>query len=185
MARERADLLLVKRGLFESRAKARAAIEAGGVTADGQLVARAAELIDEAAEITAAPAHPWVGRGALKLDHALGLWPIAVAGRTVLDVGASLRQRQGLGQRLGEADEADVTDHKADGVVDQGAIEGAGVGRLQVDDPRVALQIAMELAPADVDGVDPRGAALQADLAEAAGGGADIQHGPAGDCNRP
>ena len=89
MARKRADLLLVERGLFESRAKARAAIEAGGVTADGQIVMKASQELDEAATIAAAPAHPWVGRGALKLAHALELWPIAVAGRVVLDVGAS------------------------------------------------------------------------------------------------
>lgn len=89
MARKRADLLLVERGLFESRAKARAAIEAGGVSADGRIVLRAAELVEEAADIAASPAHPWVGRGGLKLDHALTLWPIEIAGRTVLDVGAS------------------------------------------------------------------------------------------------
>lgn len=52
-------------------------------------MARASDLIDEAAEITARAAHPWVGRGALKLVHALDLWPIAVEDRTVLDVGAS------------------------------------------------------------------------------------------------
>jgi 23S rRNA (cytidine1920-2'-O)/16S rRNA (cytidine1409-2'-O)-methyltransferase len=85
----RADLVLVERGLFESRAKARAAIEAGGVRADGAPVTRAAQLIADDAEITAEPAHPWVGRGGLKLDHALGIWPIAVSGRVVLDVGAS------------------------------------------------------------------------------------------------
>jgi len=89
MSRKRADILLVERGLFESRAKARAAIEAGGVTADGRLVAKASELLDETAEIVAEAAHPWVGRGALKLVHALELWPIAVEGRVVLDVGAS------------------------------------------------------------------------------------------------
>ncbi len=87
--KSRADLLLVARGLFESRAKARAAIEAGGVTANGRSVAKASDLIDDGAEIMAAAAHPWVGRGALKLDHALGLWPISVADRVVLDVGAS------------------------------------------------------------------------------------------------
>jgi 23S rRNA (cytidine1920-2'-O)/16S rRNA (cytidine1409-2'-O)-methyltransferase len=81
--------LLVARGLFESRAKARAAIEAGGVTADRRRVAKASELIAEDAELEAEPAHPWVGRGALKLAHALELWPIAVDGRVVLDVGAS------------------------------------------------------------------------------------------------
>lgn len=87
--RKRADVLLVERGLFESRAKARAAIEAGGVTANGQPVSRAADLIDPDAVIEAAPAHPWVGRGALKLVHALDLWPVPVEGRVVLDVGAS------------------------------------------------------------------------------------------------
>jgi 23S rRNA (cytidine1920-2'-O)/16S rRNA (cytidine1409-2'-O)-methyltransferase len=89
LGRKRADLLLVERGLFESRAKARAAIEAGGVTADGRLVAKPSELVDETSAIVAAAAHPWVGRGALKLVHALDTWPIAVEGRVVLDVGAS------------------------------------------------------------------------------------------------
>lgn len=89
MSRKRADVLLVERGLFESRAKARAAIEAGGVTAGGRTVAKASEAVDEDAEITAAAAHPWVGRGALKLAHALDAWPVVVEGRVVLDVGAS------------------------------------------------------------------------------------------------
>lgn len=89
MPRKRADVLLVERGLFESRAKARAAIEAGGVTADGRPVLRPAEPIDDAAEIVAAPAHRWVGRGGLKLDHALHRWPVLVEGRVVLDIGAS------------------------------------------------------------------------------------------------
>jgi 23S rRNA (cytidine1920-2'-O)/16S rRNA (cytidine1409-2'-O)-methyltransferase len=89
MSRKRADILLVERGLFESRAKARAAIEAGGVTADGRLVAKASDLLDETADLTAQAAHPWVGRGSLKLAHALELWPIPVEGRVVLDVGAS------------------------------------------------------------------------------------------------
>ncbi|MBS0331780.1 MAG: TlyA family RNA methyltransferase [Proteobacteria bacterium] len=85
----RADLLLVARGLFESRAKARAAIEAGGVTADGRPVDKASDLIDAAAVVEAVAAHPWVGRGALKLAHALELWPVPVEGRVALDVGAS------------------------------------------------------------------------------------------------
>jgi 23S rRNA (cytidine1920-2'-O)/16S rRNA (cytidine1409-2'-O)-methyltransferase len=89
VARKRADLLLVERGLFESRAKARAAIEAGGVTADGRTVLKASEALDEAAEVMAVAAHPWVGRGALKLVHALETWPVEVAGRVVLDIGAS------------------------------------------------------------------------------------------------
>lgn len=89
MAKTRADLLLVSRGLFDSRAKARAAIEAGGVTADGRLVTKASDLLDEACDLQAVAAHPYVGRGALKLVRALELWPIPVAGRVVLDVGAS------------------------------------------------------------------------------------------------
>lgn len=89
MGRTRADVLLVARGLAESRAKARAAIAAGGVTADGRAVLKAADLVADDARLVATPAHPWVGRGALKLEHALTTWPIAVEGRVVLDVGAS------------------------------------------------------------------------------------------------
>ncbi len=89
MSERRADLLLVELGLFESRAKAQAAIEAGQVKADGVVVRRPAQKLDPAARIEAAPAHPWVGRGALKLDHALSLWPVPAAGRLVLDLGAS------------------------------------------------------------------------------------------------
>jgi 23S rRNA (cytidine1920-2'-O)/16S rRNA (cytidine1409-2'-O)-methyltransferase len=89
MTRKRIDLLLVERGLFDSRAKARAAIEAGGVVADGRTVAKASDLVAEDAAISAQVAHPWVGRGGLKLDHALSLWPVPVEGRIVVDVGAS------------------------------------------------------------------------------------------------
>jgi 23S rRNA (cytidine1920-2'-O)/16S rRNA (cytidine1409-2'-O)-methyltransferase len=89
MGRTRADVLLVRRGLFESRGKARDAIEAGGVTAGGRMILKASELLDDEALIEATPAFPWVGRGALKLAAALAAWPVVVAGRTVLDVGAS------------------------------------------------------------------------------------------------
>jgi 23S rRNA (cytidine1920-2'-O)/16S rRNA (cytidine1409-2'-O)-methyltransferase len=79
----------VRRGLFESRAKARAAIEAGKVSADGAPVLRAAQMLDETAALTAEAAHAYVGRGALKLEHALARWPVPIEGRVVLDVGAS------------------------------------------------------------------------------------------------
>ncbi len=85
----RIDQLLVARGLFDTRSRARAAIEAGRVKADGRVVAKPSEQIAEEAEIEAEPAHRWVGRGALKLDHALTVWPVAIKGRVVLDVGAS------------------------------------------------------------------------------------------------
>jgi 23S rRNA (cytidine1920-2'-O)/16S rRNA (cytidine1409-2'-O)-methyltransferase len=85
----RADLLLVARGLCESRAKARAAIEAGGVTADGARVEKPSDLIAEDAALDVTPPHPWVSRGGVKLAHALGAFGIDPAGRTCLDVGAS------------------------------------------------------------------------------------------------
>lgn len=89
MTRVRLDQLLVARGLAESRSRAKAAIGAGGVTVDGAPAKAASQNVAEDAVITFADSHSWVGRGALKLDHALTLWPVAVEGRTVLDVGAS------------------------------------------------------------------------------------------------
>ena len=89
MARSRLDQLLVARGLAESRARAKAAIEAGGVVVDGQPAKAASQQVEETAHVIFADAHRFVGRAALKLDHALTLWPIAVEGRAVLDVGAS------------------------------------------------------------------------------------------------
>jgi 23S rRNA (cytidine1920-2'-O)/16S rRNA (cytidine1409-2'-O)-methyltransferase len=88
-ARKRADVLLVERGLFESRARARAAIDAGGVTADGRPVSKASELIAADAELSAQPAHPWVSRGGVKLAGALEHYPIDIEGHVCLDVGAS------------------------------------------------------------------------------------------------
>ncbi|MFB7882321.1 TlyA family RNA methyltransferase [Brevundimonas diminuta] len=89
MSRLRLDQLLVARGLAESRAKARAAIEAGGVTVDGAPARAASQAVSEEAVVTYVDAFRWVGRGALKLERALDLWPVAVEGRVVLDVGAS------------------------------------------------------------------------------------------------
>jgi len=87
--RMRADRLLVDRGLFESRAKAQAAIEAGGVTADGALVSKPSAEIAIGAALSAAPAHPWVSRGGVKLSAALDHLGFDPAGRVCLDVGAS------------------------------------------------------------------------------------------------
>ncbi|MGO4409659.1 MULTISPECIES: TlyA family RNA methyltransferase [unclassified Brevundimonas] len=89
MRKVRLDQLLVTRGLTESRAKARAAIEAGGVTVDGAPAKSASQSVGHDAEVGYVAAHRWVGRGALKLERALDLWPVAVEGRVVLDVGAS------------------------------------------------------------------------------------------------
>ena len=89
MSRIRADLLIVAKGLAESRAKARAAILAGGVRADGVAVSKPAELIEESAELAVAPAHAWVSRGGVKLAHALAAFAIDPAGKICLDIGAS------------------------------------------------------------------------------------------------
>ncbi len=87
--RRRADRLLVERGLFESRARAQAAIAAGRVSADGMPVRKAAEEISAAAAIKAEPAHPYVSRGGVKLAAALDHFRCDIAGRVCLDVGAS------------------------------------------------------------------------------------------------
>src|SRR5580700_626273 len=89
LTRKRADLLLVERGLFDSRARAQAAIAAGLVVADGKPVAKASEMLAPDAAIEAQAAHPFVSRGGLKLDHILTAFDIAVAGRVALDLGAS------------------------------------------------------------------------------------------------
>ena len=87
--KHRLDKRLVDLGLFDSRARAQAAIAAGLVVVDGQPVRSASQKVAEDARIEATEAHPYVGRGALKLVAALDQWPVAVEGRVVLDVGAS------------------------------------------------------------------------------------------------
>jgi 23S rRNA (cytidine1920-2'-O)/16S rRNA (cytidine1409-2'-O)-methyltransferase len=88
-ARQRIDRLLVERGLFDSRAKAQAAIEAGLVRAGDVLVRKASEEIAIDAPLSATPAHPYVSRGGLKLAAALDHFGFDPSGRACLDVGAS------------------------------------------------------------------------------------------------
>jgi 23S rRNA (cytidine1920-2'-O)/16S rRNA (cytidine1409-2'-O)-methyltransferase len=87
--RQRADILLVERGLFESRTKAQAAIAAGLVTADAVPVRKASDTVAVDAALTAEPAFPWVSRGGVKLDGALARFGVSVTDRVCLDVGAS------------------------------------------------------------------------------------------------
>jgi 23S rRNA (cytidine1920-2'-O)/16S rRNA (cytidine1409-2'-O)-methyltransferase len=89
MAASRADTALHARGLFESRAKAREAIEAGLVTVDGRIVKKPSEPIAADAHIVAQAAYPWVSRGGVKLAHALDHFGVDPEGRFCLDVGAS------------------------------------------------------------------------------------------------
>jgi 23S rRNA (cytidine1920-2'-O)/16S rRNA (cytidine1409-2'-O)-methyltransferase len=88
-ARQRIDRLLVERGLFDSRAKAQAAIAAGHVTANEVPVSKPSDEIPIDAVLHAAPAHPWVSRGGVKLAAALDHFRLDPAGHVCLDVGAS------------------------------------------------------------------------------------------------
>jgi 23S rRNA (cytidine1920-2'-O)/16S rRNA (cytidine1409-2'-O)-methyltransferase len=86
----RLDTLLVDRGLAASRERARALILAGNVRVNGQPASKAGTPVPADAEvIVATPDHPYVGRGGLKLAHALDTFAIPVIGRTALDIGAS------------------------------------------------------------------------------------------------
>jgi 23S rRNA (cytidine1920-2'-O)/16S rRNA (cytidine1409-2'-O)-methyltransferase len=89
MTKQRADRLLVERGLFESRTRAQAAIAAGRVSADGVAVRKASEEISDAAYIEADAEHPYVSRGGVKLTAALEHFALDVKDRVCLDVGAS------------------------------------------------------------------------------------------------
>ena len=89
MTRRRADVLLVERGLFESRAKAQAAIGAGLVSADGEPVRKASDQLATDADLAAEAPHPWVSRGGVKLAAALDAFAIDPSGRLCLDLGAS------------------------------------------------------------------------------------------------
>ncbi|HLJ70377.1 MAG TPA: SAM-dependent methyltransferase, partial [Roseiarcus sp.] len=87
--RKRADLLLVERGEFPSRARAQAAIEAGLVRVGGETLRKASAMIDADASIEAAAPHPWASRGGVKLAAALDAFTFDPAGLACLDVGAS------------------------------------------------------------------------------------------------
>ena len=90
-ARVRLDALLVQRGFASSRERARALILAGHVHVPGTAAApKPGHLVRDDADVQVRQAdHPYVGRGALKLAHALDTFSIAVEAREALDIGAS------------------------------------------------------------------------------------------------
>lgn len=90
MPKPRADLLLVERGLAESRARARALILAGLVYCGEQRVEKPGQpLASEAPISVRGRDHPWVSRGGIKLAHALSHFALSPAGRVCLDIGTS------------------------------------------------------------------------------------------------
>ncbi|OFW01587.1 MAG: hypothetical protein A3I61_06090 [Acidobacteria bacterium RIFCSPLOWO2_02_FULL_68_18] len=144
MPKVRLDQILVERALAPSRERARALILAAQVRVDGHVVSKAGAQVERDATVAlAAPDHPYVGRGGLKLAHALDTFGIAVAGRDALDVGAS-------------------TGGFTDALLQRGAarVVALDVGHGQLDwrlrnDPRVVViegVNARYLTPADVPG---------------------------------
>ena len=89
MARQRIDNLLVAKGLAESQAKAQALIMAGEVVVGGKTNIKAGTLVAEESEITILKPPPFVGRGGIKLEHALKEFQIDVSSMGVADIGAS------------------------------------------------------------------------------------------------
>lgn len=88
--RERIDVLLVERGLCDSRARAQARVLAGEVIVDDQRVDKpGTKVARDAAIRLRGEEMPWVSRGGLKLDAALGWFDVDPKGRVCLDVGAS------------------------------------------------------------------------------------------------
>jgi 23S rRNA (cytidine1920-2'-O)/16S rRNA (cytidine1409-2'-O)-methyltransferase len=90
MPRTRLDILTVERGLAPSRERARALILAGHVRVNGQVVSKAGSPIATDAEVVlSTPDHPYVGRGGIKLAHALDVFGLDVRQARALDIGAS------------------------------------------------------------------------------------------------
>lgn len=89
--KERLDVLLVKQGLAESREKAKAIIMSGNVFVQGQREDKAGAMFDESkAEITVKGSTlKYVSRGGLKLEKAMECFPISLAGKICMDIGAS------------------------------------------------------------------------------------------------
>lgn len=89
-AKKRIDVLLVERGLVESRTKAQALIMAGLVFSKKQRVNKAGDMVKEDVELSVKQQpHPWVSRGGVKLDHALSSFNLSPQGLNCLDIGAS------------------------------------------------------------------------------------------------
>ncbi len=90
MAKTRADQALVERGLVESRNKAQALIMAGKVFSGERRVEKAGTQIDAETPLDVrGEDHPWVGRGGLKLEHAIRHFGLDATGRVAIDVGSS------------------------------------------------------------------------------------------------
>ena len=90
MGKIRLDVLLVERGLQESRQKAQAVIMSGHVFVNGQRLDKPGTAVDPSAQVEVRD-NPlkYVSRGGLKLEKAMSLWPIRLEGAVCMDIGAS------------------------------------------------------------------------------------------------
>lgn len=123
--KQRLDEMLVARGLYSSRSRARDAILRGTVQIDGETVAKSGRFVGPNNRVTTSDAaQHYVSRAALKLKHGLGHFGIIAAGAHALDIGCSTG---GFTQVLLEDGAAHVT-----------AID-VGHGQMMIDDPRVTL----------------------------------------------
>jgi len=87
---ERLDVVVVSRGLAATRERARALILAGQVTVDGRPQSKAGAPVSADATVAlVTPDHPYVGRGGVKLAHALDVFHVDPSGRRALGIGAS------------------------------------------------------------------------------------------------
>ena len=90
MKKQRLDVALVERGLAETRSKAQSLIMARRVLVNGAYVDKAGVGVGGDDEIAlVALEHPWVGRGGMKLAHAIEMFGIDVGGKVCADIGAS------------------------------------------------------------------------------------------------
>ncbi len=123
--RQRLDELLVARGLYPSRSRARDAVLRGTIYVNGEKAAKPAQMVlPDAAIMLDDEARRYVSRAALKLKHALGHFGISAKGRNALDIGASTG---GFTQVLLEEGAVHVT-----------AID-VGHGQMMIHDKRVTL----------------------------------------------
>ena len=89
MPKIRLDILMVERGLVESRSLAQKLIMAGEVRVDGQVVYKPATSVPADSRLEIDPGPRFVSRGGEKLEAAFQAWPIDVTGQICADVGAS------------------------------------------------------------------------------------------------
>ncbi|WP_456429285.1 23S rRNA (cytidine-2'-O)-methyltransferase TlyA [Nitratifractor sp.] len=85
----RLDAFLAERGDFSSRNKAAEAIRAGRVSIGGRQILKPSHKVGPEDEVAVAEGEDWVSRAAGKLAGYLREYPVAVAGKTCLDIGSS------------------------------------------------------------------------------------------------